>query len=198
MTSAVALPATRVAMIVSLPISGTSTEAVRMIDSITRSVMTPPVNRLSPRPLTRGPISASSLHSSNKNTVALGNSTRARVERRWSNPQIDALVLDETRADALVDDIALLEEQLPGRHRRVDDRNDQQYHLVQAAVRGQLRREEIGGHLPDRGMNHQEHRDEQRTAQDEDQRKALETAETAGGRGDHDHPRGDERAPQLR
>jgi hypothetical protein len=38
-------------------------------------------------------------------------------DQRDAEPQVEALVFDEARGDALVDDVALLEEQLPGRHR---------------------------------------------------------------------------------
>src|SRR5713101_6097292 len=51
-----------------------------------------------------------------------------------ADPQIRTLVLDETRRDSLVDDVALLEEQLPGRYCRADDGDDQQHHLVQRSV----------------------------------------------------------------
>jgi hypothetical protein len=50
-TSAVRMPATRIAMIVSLPISGKSAEAVRMIDNITRTTITGPVKKFGNYPV---------------------------------------------------------------------------------------------------------------------------------------------------
>ena len=50
---------------------------------------------------------------------------RADDDERDADPQIDPLVADEARRDALVDHIALLEEQLPGRHGGADDGDDQ-------------------------------------------------------------------------
>src|SRR5258708_7666023 len=49
---------------------------------------------------------------------------------RDADHEIDALIPDETRRDPFVDDIALLKEQLPGRHRGADDGDDQQHHLI--------------------------------------------------------------------
>ena len=54
-------------------------EEVRTTESITSTAMTAPVNRFMPRPLHHGPSTALSLHSSSRNTVALGSSTPARV-----------------------------------------------------------------------------------------------------------------------
>ena len=47
-----------------------------------------------------------------------------------ADPQICALIRDEARGNSLVDDVALLKEQLPGRHGRADDRDDQQHNLA--------------------------------------------------------------------
>jgi hypothetical protein len=52
-----------IVMIVSLPISGKSTEAVKIIDSITKTAITPPVKKFSRGALTQGPSTALSLHS---------------------------------------------------------------------------------------------------------------------------------------
>ena len=60
-------------------IAGKSTDAVRMIDSITSAAMTAPVKRFSQRPFTQGPSTALSLQSSSRKTVALGRSTPASV-----------------------------------------------------------------------------------------------------------------------
>jgi len=80
---------------------------------------------------------------------------------RDADPQIGALVGDEARRDALVDDIALLKEQLPGRHCGTDDGNDKQHHLTQRAAMRQPRDQEVADHLADWRMDHDKHRDEQ-------------------------------------
>ena len=66
-------------MMVSLVASGNSTDAVRMTDRMTSPAITAPVNRFMTRALIQGPSTALSLHSSSRNTVALGRSTPARV-----------------------------------------------------------------------------------------------------------------------
>jgi len=86
-----------------------------------------------------------------------------------ADPQIRTLVLNETRRDALVDDVALLEKQLPGRHCRADDGDDQQHHLVQRSVVRQSRHQEVPDHPANRRMDHQEHRDERQAANDEEE-----------------------------
>ena len=58
---------------------GSATDAVRISDSVISSAITPPAKALVHRPLTHGPRTALSLHSSSKNTVALGSSTPART-----------------------------------------------------------------------------------------------------------------------
>jgi hypothetical protein len=50
-----------------------------------------------------------------------------------ADPQIGALMRDEARGNSLVDDVALLKEQLPGCHGRADDGDDQRHHLTQSA-----------------------------------------------------------------
>jgi hypothetical protein len=92
---------------------------------------------------------------------------RADHHKQDAYPQICALVGDEARADALVDDVALLEKQLPRRHSRADDRDYQQHHLAQGATLGQPRHEEIAGHLADRGMGGEEDWHEQQATEDE-------------------------------
>ena len=57
--------------------AGNSTEAVSTTDSVTSTATTAEVNRLVARRLTQGPRTARSLHSSSRNTVALGSSTPA-------------------------------------------------------------------------------------------------------------------------
>jgi hypothetical protein len=110
-----------------------------------------------------------------------------------ADPQIGALIADEARSDALVDDIALLEKELPRRHRRADDRDDQQHHVAELAACGELRHDEIARDLPDRRMRPQQNGEEQQTAEDEQQRKPLEAPEIAGaGGGNDDRRRGDD------
>src|ERR1700736_592945 len=95
-------------MIFSLAASGNMTEAVRMIDNIRRTAITPPVNRLSQRVLTHGPSTALSLHSSSRNTVALGKSTPASVCTALVKSPSGALGVDETGGDhnqAVIDSI---------------------------------------------------------------------------------------------
>ena len=56
---------------------GNSTEAVSTADSEISTEITTEVNMLVRRPLTQGPRTARSLHSSSRNTVAAGSSTPA-------------------------------------------------------------------------------------------------------------------------
>jgi hypothetical protein len=55
------------------------TARVRIIDSITRTAIVAPVERVSPRELTHGPSTARSLQSKRRNTVSLGDRTPARA-----------------------------------------------------------------------------------------------------------------------
>ncbi len=104
---------------------------------------------------------------------------RANEDEKDADPQVRALITNEAGRDALVDDVALLEEKLPRRDGRADDRNDQQHHLAELAVRGKLRDHQIMRDLTDRRMNPEEHRDQQQTPEHQEQRKALKTAEIA-------------------
>ena len=52
-----------------------------------------------------------------------------------ADPQVGPLVADEARRDALVDDVALLEEQLPRRDGGADDADDQQHDVADLAAR---------------------------------------------------------------
>ena len=56
---------------------------------------------------------------------------RADDHQHDAEPQVGLFVVDEARRDALVDDIALLEEELPGRDRRADDGDDEQHHVAE-------------------------------------------------------------------
>ena len=66
-----------------------------------------------------------------------------------ADPEVDPLIAHEARRDALVDDVALLEEQLPRRDRRADDGDDQQHHVGELRAGGQLRHDEIVRDLAD-------------------------------------------------
>jgi hypothetical protein len=114
------------------------------------------------------------------------------------DPQIDALIADEARRDALVDDIALLEEKLPGRDRRAHNGDDQQHHVIQGRVFGHAGRDQVAGDLSQRGMDHQENRDQQQAAKHQRQGKALEPPEVSRA-GRRHHQQGRRRdAPALR
>ena len=61
-----------------------------------------------------------------------------------ADPQVCLLILHEPRRDPLVDDVALLEEQLPRRDRGADDPDDQQHDGGQLpGAAGQLRDDEV-------------------------------------------------------
>ena len=81
--------------------------------------------------------------------------------RSSSHAEIEPLVLDEARGDALVDHIALLEKELPRRHHGSDDGDDEQYHLAQLSAFGHLRYEKVMSQQPDRWVGHQDDRDKQ-------------------------------------
>ena len=79
-----------------------------------------------------------------------------------ADPEIGLLVLDEARGDALIDHVALLEEQLPGSDGRPDDADDQQHHGGQLpGSAGQDRSDETAGHLRGRGVGEEVDRDQQ-------------------------------------
>jgi len=91
----------------------------------------------------------------------------------------------------------LLEEQLPGRDRGADDRDDQQHHFVEFAVFGQLRDQEVVADPAQRRMDHHEDRHQQQAAEHQDERKALETAEVPCAGGTDDDERRQAYAPEL-
>ncbi|KAK0349205.1 hypothetical protein LTR94_034101, partial [Friedmanniomyces endolithicus] len=68
---------------------------------------------------------------------------RADDDDRDADPQVDPAIGHEVRTDALVDQVALLEKQLPGRHGGADDRDDEQHHVRQMAARRQSGDDEI-------------------------------------------------------
>ena len=121
---------------------------------------------------------------------------RADDHQRDAEPEIEPLVADEARGDALVDDIALLEEQLPGRDRRADEADDDQHHVAELAGRN-LRHDQIARNLRERRMGHEIDRDQQKAGEDEQHRKSLEAPEVAGADGDHDQRRRDDDARGL-
>ena len=96
-----------------------------------------------------------------------------------ADPEVEPLVSDKSRGDALVDDVALLEEQLPWRHRGSDDGDDEQHHLAQLTALGHLRHEEVMSQQRNGRVYHQDDRDKQQAAEYEEHRKPLETAEVA-------------------
>ena len=69
-----------------------------------------------------------------------------------ADPQVDLRVGQEPGGDALVDDVGLLEEQLPWRHRGAHDADDQQHHRGQLRAGREHRGHEGMGHLGDRGV----------------------------------------------
>ena len=122
---------------------------------------------------------------------------RADDDEHDAEAEIDLLVAHEARRDPLVDDVALLEEQLPGRHRGADDGDDQQHHLRELGARGEPRHEEVPGDLAYRRVHDQHHGHEQEAAGDERQREAFEAAEVAGARGRDHEDCSCEHAPEL-
>ena len=118
---------------------------------------------------------------------------RADDNEHDADTEIGAFITHEARGDALVDDIALLEEELPRRHRGADDRDDQQDHLARLAVRGKLRNRKAQRDLADRRMNPDEYRDQQQATEHQQQREPLEATEITGaGRGYNDRSRSDD------
>ena len=97
---------------------------------------------------------------------------------------------DEARRDALVDDVALLEEQLPGRDRRADDGDDEQHHLAElcagaeaAARPGRAQSGRAGGWAITKiGMSN-------RLPATERECEPFEPAEISGAGRPHDHDR---------
>ena len=94
-----------------------------------------------------------------------------------SDDQVDTLVVDPPWRDALVDDVGLLEEQLPRSDRRAHDANDQQHHGRQRCSVGDARHHEVVCYLPDRRVHHEEEGDEQEGSDDQHQAESLEAPE---------------------
>ena len=114
---------------------------------------------------------------------------RTNHHQRNAQPQIGPLIGDEAWGDALVDDVALLEEQLPGGHRGADNADDQQHHVGQFATGRHLRDQKVMGHLGHGRMHHHQDGKQQQAAGHQNQRKALEAAEVAGTGRQHDEYR---------
>ncbi len=115
---------------------------------------------------------------------------RADDHQRDAEPEVRPLILDEARRDPLVDDVALLEEELPGRDGRADEADDEQHHVAELAGGRNLRLDEIVRHLTERRMHHEIKRNEQQAGEHQRHREALEPAEIAGADGEHDQRRG--------
>jgi len=97
--------------------------------------------------------------------------------------------------DALVDDVALLEEQLPGGDRGADDGDHQQHHVGEFRSGREARDDEIAGDVTDRWMHHQKDRDQQQAEEAKAEgKKRFEAAEAAGAGGGDDDPGGDQNA----
>ncbi len=124
--------------------------------------------------------------------------SRAQHHERDPDPKIQALVSDEARRDPLIDDIALLEEQLPGSHRGADDGDDQQHHFAQWYARRQPRDKKVAGKLADRRVNHDDNGHQQQTCEGQKDGEALEAPKAAGADREHDDGSGNKHAPKLR
>ena len=114
------------------------------------------------------------------------NGHRADDHQHDAQPQIDALVADEARRDALVDHIALLEKQLPRRDGGADNTDDEQHHVGQRCVGWHMRHHKVVQHVAHRRMHHDKQRNQQQAAQHQHHREALETAEVASAGSGHD------------
>src|SRR5918912_2429463 len=66
------------------------------------------------------------------------------------DPQVNFLVTDKTWGDPLVDDVGLLEKQLPWRDRGPDNRDDQQHHRRQLPPSWHPRYHKVAGDLTHR------------------------------------------------
>ena len=119
---------------------------------------------------------------------------RADDDEPDAKPEVQPLVADEARRDALVDHVALLEEELPGRDRRADETDDEQHHVAHLSGFRDLRNEEIVGDLSEWGMDDEVDRQEQQAAEHEKHREPLEATEIAGARRGDDEAGGDDDA----
>src|ERR1700734_492626 len=111
-----------------------------------------------------------------------GHHQSGRADHHHEGPQggVDSLVADEARRDAFVDDVGLLKEQLPWRHRGADDSDDQQ-HRIGRETTGHTRYDKGFRRVSPVRMRHHQHRNLQQGDRDENQHRALPTAEAAGG-----------------
>ena len=125
------------------------------------------------------------------------NRRRADDDEPDAEPKVQPLVADEARRDALVDHVALLEEELPGRDRCADETDDQQHNVAHLAGGRELRNDEIAGDLRERRMDEKVDRQQQQAAEHQQHREPLEPAEIAGARSGDDEARRDDDACNL-
>ncbi len=104
-----------------------------------------------------------------------------------SEPKVGALIAHEAGRNPLVDDVALLKEELPRCDRRPDDRDHKQHDFTELPLLGKLRNEHIPSDLAKWWMDHEEYGDEHKAAGDKRQRETLEPAEVS--RADRSHDR---------
>jgi len=103
---------------------------------------------------------------------------------------IGPFVVDPAWRDPLVDDVGLLEEQLPGRNRRSDDGDDQEHRRRGHPTLGSWDQEPV----QDRagvGMDQDHQRDGEEVHHDEDEHETLPAAEAAARRYGDEPERGD-------
>ena len=100
---------------------------------------------------------------------------------------VGPLVADEPGRDALVDDVGLLEEQLPGRHRGAHDRDDEQDRGGAGAPRDRRNHEMVANLAPVR-VRGERQRVEHQAGRDEQEDGPFPPAEaTTGGHADQQH-----------
>ncbi len=120
-----------------------------------------------------------------------GHDQRRRTDHHDEGTQcgVGALVADETRRDALVDNVGLLKEQLPRGHRGADHRDDQQ-HRVRGDSATHARDDKRFRGAPRIWMGHQQHWDLQQRDRDEREHRAFPALEAAGGHDGDQRDRG--------
>ncbi len=119
-----------------------------------------------------------------------GDDQRRREDRdERAEHRVDPLVVDPPRGDPLVDDVRLLEEELPRRDRRPDDRDDQEHRCRVESTRYSRHRQTVD-ERPDMRMAEDRKRDHQEVGDDEDEHEAFPAPEAAGrGHDDEEHRR---------
>jgi len=114
-----------------------------------------------------------------------------------ADDEIPPFVVDETRRDAFVDDVALLEKQLPRCDGRSDDSRNQQHHRAEFGAFGKTGDDEIMDGLSERNVDGDEHGNEQKAADAEHKTKSFETTEAALDCTGHDESGGNCDAPDF-